>query len=61
MITSFKFSISLSKPSNLEIDFFSKLKIRLAVSDITEDSDASKFASDDTFSLIVEQGLFPVL
>ena len=42
MITSFKFSISLFKPSNLEIIFFSKLKIRLAVSDISEDSDASK-------------------
>ena len=42
MITSFKFSISLFKPSNLEINFFSKLKIRLAVSDISEDSVASK-------------------
>ena len=27
MITSFEFSISLSKPSNVEINFFSKLKI----------------------------------
>ena len=61
MITSFKFSISLSKPSNLEINFFSKRKIRLAVSDIAEDSDASKFASNDTFSSIVERGLFFVL
>ena len=55
MITSFKFSISLSKPSNLKINFFCKLK------NITKDSDASKFASDDTFSSIVKTGLFLVL
>ena len=61
MITSFKFNTSLSKPSNLEVNFFSKLKIMLVVSDITEDSDASKFALDDTFSLIFERGLFLVL
>ena len=61
MNTSFKFSISLSKPSDLEINFFSKHKIRLAVSDITEDSDTLKFASDDTFSSIVETGLILVL
>ena len=42
LTTSFKFSISLFKPSNLEINFFCKLKIRLAVSDISEDSVVSK-------------------
>ena len=56
MIMSFKFSTSLSKPSKLVINFFSKLKFRLAVSDITEDLDALKFASDDTFFSIVDTG-----
>ena len=60
MITSFKFSISLSKSSNVEIIFFFKLTIRLAVSDIVEDLDTSKFALDDTFSSIFERGLFLV-
>ena len=57
IITSFKFSISLSKPSDLD-NFFSKLKIGLAVSNITGDSDALRFASDDTFSSIIETGYF---
>ena len=60
IITSFKFSIALSKPSNLEAYLFSKLKIKLAVSDITEDSDGLKFALDDTFFSTVETGLFIV-
>ena len=57
-ITSFKFCISFSKPWNLEVKSFSKLKMRLAVSDITEASDASKFSSHDTFSSIVERDYF---
>ena len=60
IITSFKFSTALSKPSNLEVYLFSKLKIKLAVSDITEDSDGLKFALDDTFFSTVETGLFIV-
>ena len=58
MITSFKLSISLSKPSNLKINFVLKFRISWPVSDIAEDSDTSKFPSDDKFYLIVESRLF---
>ena len=36
MITSFKFSIPLSKPSNMEVTFFSRLTTKVAVPDTSE-------------------------